>query len=66
MFLNRTVSVPLDRSERFTLHHLTDLYTPIPTPINWEAFSLAVIIARILLVHISIFCQILIYTAELS
>ena len=63
--LNSAVSSPLDLSRRFTLHHLADLHTPITTPINWEVFSLVVITARTLLVHLFIYCQILIYTPEL-
>ena len=63
--LNSAVSSPLDLSRRFTLHHLADLHTPIITPFNQEAFSLVVITARILLVHLFIYCQILIYTPEL-
>ena len=31
MFLYSAVSSPLDRSKRVTLHHLADLFIPIPT-----------------------------------
>ena len=38
MFLYSTVSSPLDRSERFTLRPLADLFIPTPTRLLWEAF----------------------------
>ena len=33
------VSSPLDRSRRFTLHPLADLFIPTPTRLRWEAYS---------------------------
>ena len=46
MSLHRAVSSPLDRSKRFfdrskrfTLYHLVDLFIPTPTPLLLEAFS---------------------------
>ena len=33
------VSSPLDRSKRFTLHPMTDLFVPTPTRYLWEAFA---------------------------
>ena len=38
MFLYSAVSCPLDRSKRFTLHPLADLFNPTPTRLLWEAF----------------------------
>ena len=43
MFSYSAVSSSLDRSERFTLRPLEDLFIPTPTRLLWEAFSHAVI-----------------------
>ena len=38
MLLRSAVSSPLDRSNRFTLHSLADMFIPTPTRLLWEAF----------------------------
>ena len=38
VFLYSAVSSPLDRSKRFTLHALADLFIPTPAGLLWEAF----------------------------
>ena len=43
MFLYSAVSSPLDRSKRFTLPPVTDLFIPTPTRLLREAFSHAAI-----------------------
>ena len=37
MFIHSAVSSPLDRSKRFTLNYMADLFTPTPTQLLWEA-----------------------------
>ena len=49
--LYSAVSSLWDRSKRFTLHPLADLFIPRPSQLLWEAFNHA--IARKLFVHIS-------------
>ena len=65
MFSYSAVSSPLDRSERFTLHSLADLFIPTPNPFLWEAFSHAAITGEdYSLTFPSPSNQVLIYTAE--
>ena len=66
MFLYRAVSSPLDRSKRFTLHPLADVFIPTSTRLLLEAFSHAAITVQRVFIHIftTVYSQILIYSAE--
>ena len=44
MILYSTVSSPLDRSKRLTLHSLADLFIPTPTRLPWKHSSHATIV----------------------
>ena len=55
-----SVSSPLDRSKRFTLHPIADVFIQTPTRLIWEAFSHVAI--TWLSTHISTTVQIIIYT----
>ena len=65
MLLYSTESSPLDRSKRFTLHFLADLFIQTPIQLIWEACSHKAITAQRLFINIStsVYSQVMIYTA---